>query len=326
MRVIVVGAGAIGSLYGAKLASLNQVTLIGRPDHVAAINSDGLRIEGLEPQTVLIHAATHIDEIPAATLIILATKVPATVAALEPIAPLVRDDTTILSLQNGLGTERIATATLPGRGVVLRGITQFGAIFQQPGAIKFMVSGHTLIEAHERSDAIAAVLNAAGLDCRISRDITTDVWRKLVFNCVVNPITAMIGSEVGAIADPQLDPLKQLVIDECVAVARAEGVLLEGNFLNEINTVFAGSRNIASMQQDLLQGRATEIDYLNGAVAGLGAEHKLACPVNSGLTSIIKAMEAQGRQSSQRKCSSRSRLSRDFASSLRAPPAKLSFS
>jgi 2-dehydropantoate 2-reductase len=223
----------------------------------------------------------------------LTTKVHDSRAALFPLAPLVRSDTTIVSLQNGLGSEQIARRALGDRAVVLRAITQFGAIFKSPGVIQFMARGHTLLERHERSDQIAATLTAGGLDCRISPDIAHDVWHKLVVNCVVNPITTILGCEVSGIADPRLNPLKELVISECVAVAATQGVILEGNFRREIDDFFRPSQNIASMLQDLRRRRATEIDYLNHAVAVLGARHGTTCPVNEALTAIIKAMEAK---------------------------------
>ncbi len=295
MRIIVLGAGAIGSLYGAKLAGPNDVTLVGRPDHVLAIQQGDLRIEGMEAQTVRVAASTRVDQLEPDTLILLTTKVPAAAAALKPVQPLVRDDTTIVALQNGLNSEAVVRNALRGRGVVLRGICQFGAIFERPGAIRYMARGYTLLENHERSPRIAAVLNAAGLDCRIPTDMTTEVWRKVVFNCVVNPITTIIGCEVGEIVDPRLTRLKQLVIDECLAVAVAEGVSLKTDLMAEINDAYAGSRNIVSMRQDLLHGRVTEIDYLNGAVAALGIRYGLDCPVNDGLTRIIKKMESGAR-------------------------------
>jgi 2-dehydropantoate 2-reductase len=292
MEIIVLGAGAIGSLYGAKLAAENDVTLVARTEHADAINANGLRVEGLESQTVPIRATTALEKIGRNALVLITTKVADTAAILAPIAPLVRDDTTIVSLQNGLDSERIARRTLGPRGVVLRAITQFGAIFKAPGVIQFMARGYTLLEKHERSEQIAAVLNAADLDCRISPDISRDVWHKLVINCVVNPITAILGCEVGGIANPELDPLKELVIAECLAVAASQGVMLEGNFQQEINDFFRPSHNIASMLQDLRRGRTTEIDYLNGAVVALGARQNVACPVNAALAAIIKAMEA----------------------------------
>jgi len=203
----------------------------------------------------------------------------------------VREDTTILCVQNGLGGDEIVKSVLEGRAAVLRGVTQFGAIFAGPGVIDLKVIGYTLIEAHERSGAIAHALTLSGLDGRVSPDITTDVWRKLIFNCVINPITAIIGSEVGAIADARLDPLKQLVIDECVAVARAEGVTVETDFQQALRDVFGPSRNIASMRQDLIHRRPTEIDHMNGAVVRRGLAHGISCPVNAALVAIIRAME-----------------------------------
>jgi len=292
MEIIVLGAGAIGSLYGAKLAPANDVTLVARAKHAAAINANGLRVEGLESRTVPIRATTTLEKIGPKALILVTTKVSDTAAVLAPIAPLVRDDTTIVSLQNGLDSEKIARRALGPRGIVLRAITQFGAIFKAPGEIQFMARGYTLLEKRERSEQIAAVLNAAGLDCRISPDILHDVWRKLVINCVVNPITAILGCEVGEIANPQLDPLKELVIAECLAVAASQGVILAGDFQQEISDFFWPSRNIASMLQDLRRGRPTEIDYLNGAVVLLGAQNNIDCPVNAALAAIIKAMEA----------------------------------
>ena len=287
------GAGAIGSLYGARLAAGNDVTLIGRAEHVAAINSHGLHIEGVESQVVRVRAATALDHLGPDALIILTTKVPDSAAALRPIAHFVRDDTTLLCLQNGIGSERVARAALGDHGIVLRGITQFGAIFQAPGEIQFMARGYTLIEQHERSARIAGILTAAGLDCRVSPNIGADVWHKLVVNCVVNPITAILGCEVGGIANPQLAPLKRLVIDECIAVAAAEGVNFETDFMREIDDFFRPSHNVASMLQDLRRGRPTEIDYMNGAVVAI-ATHGIACPVNTALTTIIKTMEASG--------------------------------
>ena len=273
MEIIVLGAGAIGSLYGAKLAVANDVTLVGRAQHVAAIQDTGLRIEGLESKLLPLRAVTAVEKIGLNALVLITTKVFDTPAALAPVVPLLRDDTTIVSLQNGFGSEEIARRAAGNRGVVLRAITQFGAIFQAPGVIQFMARGYTLLERHERSDRIAAVLTAAGLDCRISPDITRDVWHKLVINCVVNPITAILGCEVGGIANPQLDPLKELVIAECVAVAATQGVTLEANFQKEISDFFRPSHNIASMLQDLRRARPTEIDYLNGAVVALGTRH-----------------------------------------------------
>ncbi len=175
---------------------------------------------------------------------------------------------------------------------MLRAITQFGAIFREPGVVDYKVAGQTLIERHPRSEAIAELFTQSGLNGHLSEKISVEVWRKLIFNCVINPITSINGTEVGGIADERLNPLKQLVIDECLAVARAEGIVFDVDFISAITDLFGASRNIASMRQDLIKGKPTEIDHMNGAVVRLGARHRIPCPVNSALTAIIKALEA----------------------------------
>jgi 2-dehydropantoate 2-reductase len=289
--IVVLGAGAIGSVYAAKLAVDHQVTVVARPDHVDAIRSGGLRLIGRETLVARIDAVTRLEAIAPGTIIFLTTKVNASEAALAPIADLVRDDTVIVCVQNGLDSEHIARRAVGGRAMVLRAITQFGAIFQAPGLINFTAAGHTLLEDGPRSAHIAALLTAAGLDGRVSADIKTEIWRKLIFNCVINPITAMTGTEVRGIADPRLDPLKQLVIDECLAVAQAEGVSFDIDFLPTIAAVFGASQTIASMRQDLMRHRPTEIDHMNGAVVARGREKGIDCPVNAALTAIVKAMD-----------------------------------
>jgi 2-dehydropantoate 2-reductase len=273
--VIVLGAGAIGSVYAVKMAERHPGTIVGRRETV----------------TARVDAVTQVEAIAPNTIVLLTTKVNASEAALAPLADLVRDDTVIVCVQNGLDSEGIARRAVRGRCLVLRAITQFGAIFQSPGVVNFTASGYTLLEDGPRSAALAAMLTACGLDGRVTPDIKTEIWRKLIYNCVINPITAITGSEVGGIADPRLDPLKQLVIDECLAVARSEGVHFEIDFLSTIAEVFGASRTIASMRQDLMRGRPTEIDHMNGAVAALGRRAGIACPVNAALTAIITAMD-----------------------------------
>jgi 2-dehydropantoate 2-reductase len=296
-HVVVLGAGAIGSLYAAKLAARCDVTAIARPNHAAAITRDGLRVTGVETFTARMKAAAALDAIQPRTLVLVTTKVNDNAAAASAIAPLLRDDTIVLCVQNGLGGDTIvrsAIAQQTGQPVpVLRAVTQCGAIFRDPGVVDYKVAGQTSIEQHARSGEIAALLTASGLDARVSDAIAIDVWRKLIFNCVINPITAIIAVDVGTIADPRLDPLKRLVIDECLAVAHAEGVRLAIDFMRELVEVFGPSRNIASMRQDLMKGRTTEIDHMNGAVVAAGLRHGVGCPVNAALVAIIKAMEGK---------------------------------
>jgi 2-dehydropantoate 2-reductase len=292
-HIVVFGGGAIGSVYAAKLAASHDVTLIARSEHVDAINRDGLRLTGREEVTCRLRAATRVGAIAPATLVLLTTKVSDNRAAAATLAYHVRDDTVILCVQNGLGSEEVVKDVLGSRAVVLRAITQFGAIFREPGVIDYKVAGYTLIEQGPQSRAIASLLTASGLDGRVSDDIKAEIWRKLIFNCVINPITSLMGTDVGSVADSRLDPLKRLVIDECLAVARADGVTFTEDFLQTITDVFGSSRNIASMRQDLSRGKLTEIDFMNGAVVALGGRFGIDCPVNAALTAIIRAMEAR---------------------------------
>lgn len=291
MNIVVFGAGAIGSLYAARLSGAHEVTMIARPAHVDAIRRDGLRVVGREERVCRVAAATELAAVPPATLVLLTTKVNDNAEAGAALARAVRDDTVVLCVQNGLHGERIVRGALGGRCVVLRAITQFGAIFHEPGVVDLKVTGYTLLERHDRSAELAQLLTASGLDGRVSDDINVEIWRKLIFNCVINPITSVLGTEVGGIADARLDPLKQLVIDECLAVARADGVRLDVDFQQALRDLFGPSRNIASMRQDLMKKKRTEIDHMNGAVVGLGRRFGIDCPVNAALVAIIKAME-----------------------------------
>ena len=292
-EIIVLGGGAIGSVYAAKLAERHPVTLIARAAHAEVITHSGLRIIGREPATHALRAETAVEAIAAGTLVLLTTKVNDSRQAIAPLLDKLRGDTVILCVQNGLGSEDIVRADVGGRCLVLRAITQFGAVFREPGVVDFTAAGATLVEPSARSAEIAALLSASGLDGRVSDNIKVEIWRKLIFNCVINPITAIVASEVRGIADPRLDPVKQLVVDECLQVAAADGVTFDIDFVPTIAEVFGTARTIASMRQDLLKGKPTEIEHMNGAVVALGQRFGIACPVNTALVAIIKGMEAR---------------------------------
>ena len=294
MRIIVLGAGAIGSVYGARLSKFHDVTLIGGAAHVEAIQRDGLIMKGIVPETLRLPAFTSVPSIEPGTLILLTTKVNNNVAAVAPIVDMLPAGVTIVCVQNGLYSENLVKDLVGDRALVLRAITQVGGVLVRPGVVDNTVAGYTLLESHQQSPAIAAMLTEAGLDGRIIPDIKKEMWRKAIFNCVINPTTALLDSEVGSIVDPQLNSLKRQIIDECVAVAKHDGVVLDEDFVGVIDRLFAGARTIASMRQDLMKGRKTEIDHMNGAVADLGAKFGIPCPVNAAMATMIRYLEAQG--------------------------------
>jgi 2-dehydropantoate 2-reductase len=292
MTIVILGAGAIGTLYGAWLSSANDVTLIARRDHAERIAKDGVRITGLEEATYRLQAATAIRSIERDTVVFLTTKVTGSAAAVAPIVDLLRPDTTIVCLQNGLDSEGVVSRLVGDRCLVIRGITHFGAIFAAPGVVALKASGYTLLAPSPRSAPIAETLTKSRLDGRVSTAMKSEIWRKLIFNCVVNPLTAMTRMEVGWISDERLDPVKRLIIEECLEVARREGVTFDVDFVRLVNETFRPSRNFSSMHQDLVKGKVTEIDHLNGAVVDLGRTLGVSCPANQALVTMIKALES----------------------------------
>ena len=293
MKIIILGAGAIGSLYGAKLSKLNDVTLVGRQKHVNKINKDGLKIVGIEEDTYKLKATAKIENIENNTLILLTTKVHDNKKAINTIKDLIKKDTIILCMQNGLYSENIVKDIVGDRCLVLRGITNVGTTFLEPGKVQFSTLSSTKIENSNISKELAENLDKCGLKCSVSENIKQDIWKKLILNCVLNPVSAILKVENGKIADENLNPLKKLIVDECLKVAEKDDVRFDIDFVKIINDVVKDSRNLSSMYQDVLKGKKTEINYLNGAVVELGKKYGIKCPVNEALVMIVKGMGKQ---------------------------------
>ena len=291
MNIIVLGAGAIGSIYGAKLSNLYNVTLVARKEHADKINKNGLKITGLENKTYKLKAATEIKKIENNTLILLTTKVYDSKKAVNDIKHLIKKDTIILCLQNGLYCENVVKKIIGKKCLVLRAVTNFGAAFLEPGVIQYNSYSYTAIEKNAKSFAIAKLFAKCGLNGYVSKNIKFDMWKKLILNCVLNPVTAILRIENNGIANERLNPLKRLIVDECLKVAKKDGVDFNIDFVKEINDAIKDSKNISSMQQDLIKGKQTEIDYLNEAVVQMGNKYGIKCPVNSALVMIIREME-----------------------------------
>ena len=203
------------------------------------------------------------------------------------------DDVTIVCVQNGLYSENLVKDLVGDRALVLRAITQVGGVLVGPGIVDNTVAGYTLLESHEQSPAIAALLTEAGLDGRIVPDIKKEMWRKAVFNCVINPTTTLLGSEVGGIVDPQLNGLKQQIIDECLAVASADGVTLRGGFRRADRSglcrrphhrVDAAGPDEGPQDRDRSHERRRRRPR---------AKYGIACPVNAAMTTMIRYLEAK---------------------------------
>lgn len=289
-KIFILGAGAIGSVYGAFLSKRNEVTLIGNEAHVHALNSQGLSVSGDINQTFQVKADTEIRKIPQRTLIVLTTKAYDSAEAVGKIRHLLKKDTVILVLQNGLGNKEVVKQAAGGKLKVLRGITTMAAEFFEPGKTKYW-RGKTLIEQNQVGAEIAEISNQCGLETELTNSIRRGVWNKLVVNCVVNPLSALFQVRNYEIITDPLEIVRHGIVRECVEVGRAEDVTFPEDLEKKIEGKISQYTNFSSMYQDIMKGKPTEIDFLNGKVVELGKKHRIPTPINETLVCLIKFLE-----------------------------------
>ncbi|MDP8223514.1 MAG: 2-dehydropantoate 2-reductase [Candidatus Lernaella stagnicola] len=302
MRVAIVGAGAVGSLFAGLLAhGGHDVTLIERqPETVRAIRHNGLRLEGVRGDyRVEVSIQEKGSRVPAADLVMLCVKAYDTAAAVDEHHKLFTRAHWILSLQNGIGNIETIAARL-GKDRLLAGSTTMGATLVEPGLCRHAGEGDTTIGAvaDKTSPGVLEVADAfhtARIDTRAAADVGPLLWAKLCVNVAINPLAALLNVPNGRLADlPDLAPLMEAAVAETVAVARAEGVSLElARVIEKSWQVVADTAaNFGSMTSDLSRGRRTEIDAICGAVVELGKCHDVPTPVNDMLARLIRAREA----------------------------------
>ncbi len=290
-EIFVLGAGAIGSVCGTLLSRRYDVSLIGNKNHVDAVNSKGLSIFGDVTGTFRLKADVGIGKIQERTLIIVTTKAYDLKRALEGISGLLRKDTVILVLQNGLGNEEVARLAVDGRAKILRGVTTMAAEFS-PGEVRFW-NGEIVIEEDDVAEEVARIFNDCMLKTRISHDINKEIWGKLVVNCVVNPLTALFRVRNFEVVVDSLRSVRHQIVRECVAVGEAEGIAFQADLEQKIDEEVSYYTNFSSMCQDIMKGKRTEIDFLNGSIAEIGRKFDLPTPVNETLVSLIKFLEGK---------------------------------
>jgi 2-dehydropantoate 2-reductase len=289
-RIFVLGAGAIGSSYGALLSGKNDVTLIGKRDHVDAINAHGLEINGDVEGKFSIKAVVQVKEIPLGSLILFTTKAQDIAEAVNRLRQLLKKGVTILALQNGLGIRELILGLVGTQIEVVRGLSLMGAEFIEPGRISFW-NGSTIVEQTSVGEEIAALFRESGIETTLTGDIEKEEWNKLVVNCVVNPLTAVLKIRNNAIGSDVLKEIRHAVIEECVRVGKAEGVTFKSDLKSDIDHRINGYHNYSSMCQDIMKGKRTEIDFLNGKIVELGNRHGISTPVNETLVGLIKFLE-----------------------------------
>ena len=301
-----VGCGAVGSLFAASLAQLDDVEVWAydlAEDHVRAMRDEGLRVSGAGELVGRVSATTDAAELPPCDFGIVATKSMHTGPALEAAAHAFAAGA-VCSVQNGIGNEE----TIAGHvSRVIRGTTFPAGHIVEPGHVHWDVKGDTTIGPFEPSPAppdeierLADACTRAGMPTAAVADARGPQWRKVVFNAATNPIGALTGLAHGQVCeDEALRGLVSGLVDEGKAVAGAQGIKLDADPEELIDyaarpDVAYGHR--ASMLQDVEAKRQTEIDYLNGGIVRCGREHGVATPLNAAVTALIKGLEESWRQ------------------------------
>ena len=292
-----VGAGAVGSLFGGYLSHAgNEVILIGRGEHIQTMRKRGLIIRNKADFVVKPRAEDAIDQVKGPfDLILITVKAYDTRQAVLDIGELIKDKTPVLFLQNGLGTEETVAKIVEKP---MRGITMNGAFLPEPGLIIHTGEGETVIGEQDgsvtpRVRAVANTFVNAGLNTGVTKTIRGTVWLKTLVNSGINPIGALTGMRNGELI--QVASLKNLMrktVEEGAKVAEKNGVYLEEDPISlTMKTAELTKNNKNSMLQDLLKKRRTEIDFINGAISEYGGRSGVPTPINIVLTELIKGLE-----------------------------------
>lgn len=302
MRVVVLGAGSLGSLLAGALATADvDVTLLGRDgDHVRRVREHGLRFthpDGREEQIPLDVATEHAAAADA-DLLVVCVKSYDTGDALADVAPHL-DGADVLTLQNGLGNAETIADHVP-RERVLAGTTTHGAVLEAPGHVRHAGRGDTTIgryfaENDARVEAVADHLTGAGIETSVTDDPEAAVWTKVLVNAGINAATALARVPNGALVEAESgERVLRRAVEEGVAVARSEGIAVPRDVVERTREVAERTAtNPSSMRQDVERGRRTEVEALNGALVRRGATHGVETPVNETLADLVRLAETQ---------------------------------
>ena len=303
MKIVIMGAGAIGSLYGGllHLKGGHDVVLVGRDHHVASIRTRGLQLRGvLGDYDINLDATTEPCGLKDVDFIFLTTKTYDTANAAECIRPMVKAGAYVIVLQNGIGTEQIAADVLDSTHV-LRATSCMGSIITGPGQVTCTGVGITEVGSHypENKDVVievASMLRDIGLEANACDDIDSVVWTKAIVNCGINPIAALTGLTNGEVyADTRLRELIVNLVTETFEVAQALGIDLttDDPIRYALGTAKATGANINSMLQDIKAHKRTEIESITGYVVKQARELGIKTPFSDAVYGLIKALEAR---------------------------------
>jgi len=300
-KIAVVGAGAVGGYFGGLLARAGApVVMIGRPAFVEAVAKNGLYLDTLQFQeSVRVEASAELSAARGAEIVLFCVKTTDNATTARALEPLLAPGALVLSLQNGVdNVEQIRSAAVIE---ALPTVVYVAASVPEPGRVKHVGRGDLVIgPKNEKTERVAALFTRANLPCRISENIEGELWTKLIWNCALNAVSALGRAKYGQIAaSADARKVVETVVDEVLAVARAANIHPPG--LEDPKVAIAGAFKIAtqmaeafsSTAQDMIRGKRTEIDSLNGYVSRRGAELGVPTPVNHALFALVKLAEGR---------------------------------
>jgi len=305
-KVAVMGAGAVGSFFGAMLARAGHaVTLIGRPAHVQAVQRDGLLLEmGGRVEAVRLEAGTEVSALQGADVVLCCVKSGDTEAAAQAMAPHLGEHTLLMSLQNGVDNAEMLARHVRCRvvptvvyvAVALAGpgrVAHFGrgdlAIGALPGGTASSVGEWPTLQA------LVDLFASADVPVRIVPDVAVELWAKLLVNCAYNAISGLAQMPYARLAAmPGIRDMQRDVVEEVIAVAAASGLSLSlPASMEAVAKIAAGMPGqMSSTAQDMARKKPSEIDHLNGYIARRGAELGVPTPVNRALHALVKLVES----------------------------------
>ena len=302
LKTAIVGPGALGSLLAAHLteSGCETVLLDHRPERAEFINKRGLIIEyGGKDRRVKLTLSADPSSVAKADLVVVCVKAYQTEIATRHLAPFLKQDAVVLTLQNGLGNVE-TLIDIFGEKRVWGGVTAQGATWLGLGQIRHAGTGDTVIASvssgnnRKELDRVASMFTLAGLPTHTESSVNSLIWSKLIVNVGINPLTAITRLRNGQLLEhPGTADVMEKAVTEAMAVAEALGItLLYPDPLERVRQVArATAENIASMLQDIRAMRPTEIDAINGAVAAKGRELGIPTPVNDTLAGLVKTLE-----------------------------------
>ena len=308
MKVLVMGAGALGSAFGGMLADAGyDVTLIGREKHMKPIREHGLRISGIWGSHVIKNMVAmselNANYEPDADVVMLTTKSFDTENAMQELQPLIADDSVVISLQNGIGNEEII-ARYVGKERTMGGTVITGFEMPKHGEVEVTVSAATTKigelnnKITPRSRKIVAIFNEAGIPSDAVDNIRMHIWAKALYSAALNPLSAIFKVEYGKLSNPHSFAIIEDLIREAFKVAEAEKIKLFWNSAEEYleylrrEQIPLTEKHRSSMLNDIERGKKTEIDFLNGVFVALSKKHNIPTPVNETIVRVIKFLEA----------------------------------